>query len=161
MKSGYCTIMWNGRVHGPSKINPPPTMPKSSLLPKKVMLCIWWDWNGVLYCEVFLKNQMINSSKYCFLLDQLKTALDEQHPELVNRKCIIFHQETTRLLISLMTRKKILVLGQEILSHLPYSPNIVPSNFHLFQSLQNSLDGGGKKIHFPGSTWNNSLFKNI
>ena len=77
MKSGYCTIMWNGRVHGPSKINPPPTMPKSSLLPKKVMLCIWWDWNGVLYCEVFLKNQTINSSKYCFLLDQLKTALDE------------------------------------------------------------------------------------
>ena len=74
MKSGYCTIMWNGRAHGPSKINPPPTMPKPSLLPKKVMLYIWWDWKGVLYCEVFLKNQKINSSKYCFLFDQLKTA---------------------------------------------------------------------------------------
>ena len=27
---------------------PPPTTPKASLHPKKVMLCIWWDWKGVL-----------------------------------------------------------------------------------------------------------------
>jgi len=44
---------------------------------KKVMLCIWWDWQGVLCCEVLLKNQKINSSKYCSQLGQLKAALDE------------------------------------------------------------------------------------
>ena len=76
---------------------PPPTTPKAGLLPKKVMLCIWWDWEGVLYYELLPEDQMINSNKYCSQLDQLKAALDERHLELVNRKCIIFHQDNARL----------------------------------------------------------------
>ena len=32
-------------------------------------------------------------------------------------------------------------LGREVLIHLPYSPDIAPSDFHLFRSLQNSLNG--------------------
>ena len=56
---------------------PPPTTPKPGLHPNKVMLCIWWDWKGVLYYELLLENQTINSNKYCSQLDQLKVALDE------------------------------------------------------------------------------------
>ena len=41
---------------------PPPATPKAGLHPKKVMLCIWWDWKGVLYCELFPENQRINSN---------------------------------------------------------------------------------------------------
>ena len=44
---------------------PPPTIPKAGLHPKKVMLYIWWDWKGVLYYELLPENQMINSNKYC------------------------------------------------------------------------------------------------
>ena len=51
---------------------PPPTTPKAGLHPKKVMLCIWWDWKGILYYELLLQNQTINSNKYCSQLDQLK-----------------------------------------------------------------------------------------
>ena len=39
-----------------------------------------------------------------------------------------------------MTRQKLLQLGWEVLIHLP-SPDIAPSDFHLFWSLQNSLNG--------------------
>ena len=84
---------------------------------------------------------MINSNKYCSQLDQLKVALDEKRPELVNRKCIIFHQGNAKPHVSLMTRQKLLQLGWEILIQLPYSPDIATSDFHLFQSLQNSLNG--------------------
>ena len=52
-----------------------------------------WDWKVVFYAELLSENQMINSNKNCFQLDQLRAALDENHLELVNRKCIIFHQE--------------------------------------------------------------------
>ena len=83
---------------------------------------------------------MINS-KYCSQLDQLKAAFDEKHPELVNRKCIIFPQDNARPHVSLMTRQKLLQLGWEVLIHLPYSPDIAPLDFHLFRSLQNSLNG--------------------
>ena len=46
-----------------------------------------------------------------------------------------------RLHVSLMNKQKLLQLGWEVLIHLPYSPDIAPSDFHLFQSLQNSLNG--------------------
>ena len=119
---------------------PPPTTPKAGLHPKKVM-CIWWDWKGVLYYELLPENQTINSNKYCSQLDQLKAALDKKRPELVNRKRIIFHQDNARLHVSLMTRQKLLQLGWEVLIHPPYSPDIATSDFHLFQSLQTSLNG--------------------
>ena len=85
---------------------------------------------------------MINSNKYCSQLDPLKAALAEKHPELVNRKRIIFHQDNAaRLHVSLMTRQKLLQFGWEVLIHPSYSPDIAPSDFHLFWSLQYSLNG--------------------
>ena len=133
----YNNVEWK-RLWG-KRNEPPPTTPKASLHPKKVM-CIWWDWKGVYY-ELLLENQTINSDKYCSQLDQLKAALNEKHPELVNRKCIIFHQDNARPHVSLITRQKLLQLGWEVLIHPPYSPDIAPSDFHLFWSLQNSLNG--------------------
>ena len=53
---------------------PLPTTPKANLHPKKVLLCIWWNWKGVLSYELLPENQMINSNKY-IQLDQLKAAL--------------------------------------------------------------------------------------
>ena len=47
----------------------------------------------------------INSNNYCSKLDPLKAVLNEKHPELVNRKLIIFHQNKTRPHVSLMTRQ--------------------------------------------------------
>ena len=105
------------------------------------MVCIWWDWKGVLRYEVLLEDQTINSNKYCSQLDQLKAGLDKKCPELAKRKRILFHQDNTRPHVSLMTRQKLLQLGWEVLIHPPYSPDIAPSDFHLFRSLQNSLSG--------------------
>ena len=61
--------------------------------------------------------------------------------ELVNRKCIIFHQDNARPHVSLMTRQKLLQLDWEVLIHPPYLPDIAPLDFYLFRSLQNSLNG--------------------
>ena len=134
----YNNVEWK-RSWG-KRNEPPPTTPKASLHPKKVM-CIWWDWKGVLYYKLLPENQTINSNKYCSQLDQLKAALDEKHPELVNRKRIIFHQDNARLHVSLTTRQKLLQLGWEVLIHPPYSPDIARSGFCLFRSLHNSLNG--------------------
>ena len=128
---------------------PPPTTPKASLHPKKVLLCIWWDWKGSLYYEFLLENKTIISNKYCFQLDQLKAALSEKCPELVNRKSLTFHQNNPSSHVSLMTKQKLLQLGWEILLHPPYSPDIAPLDFHLFRCLQNSPNG--KKFQFPGT----------
>ena len=38
------------------------------------------------------------------------------------------------------TRQKLLELGWDVLPHPPYSPDLAPSDYFLFRSLQNSLN---------------------
>ena len=132
MKSGYCTIMWNRRDCGASEMIHHQPHQRPVFIPKKVMLCIWWDWKGALNYKLLTENQTTSSNKYCSQLDHLKAALDEKCPELVNRKCKIFHQDNARPHVSLITRQKLSQLGWEVLIHLSYSPDIAPSDFHLF-----------------------------
>ena len=40
----------------------------------------------------------------------------------------------------LVTRQKLLELGWDVLPHPPYSPDLAPSDYFLFRSLQNSLN---------------------
>ena len=101
----------------------------------------------------------INSNKYHPHVDQVKAALDKKCLELVNRKCIIFHQDNPRLHVSLMTKQKLLLLDWDVLFHLLYSPDIAPLDFHLFQSLQNVLNGKkGIPWKTVKDTWNDSFF---
>jgi len=64
-----------------------------------------------------------------------------KRPELINRRGVIFHHNNARPHTSLMTRQKLRELGWKVLMHPPYSPDIAPSDYHLFRSLQNSLNG--------------------
>jgi len=78
--------------------------PKAGLHPKKVMLCVWWDWKGILYYELLPNNETINSEKYCSQLDELKTAIEQKRPEIANWKGIVFYQDNARPHVSLITR---------------------------------------------------------
>jgi len=139
MKNGLFTSMeWKRSWEKRSE--PLLTTPKADLDLKKVMLCIWWDWKGIVYYKLLSHNQTINSDKYCSQLDRLKAAIDEKRPELANRKGVVFHQDNARLHVSLHTRQKLMQLGWDILPHPPYSPDLAPSDYHLFRSLQNSFN---------------------
>ena len=63
---------------------------------------------------------------------------------MFNRKDIILHHDNARPHAALGTCQKIAELSWEILLHPPYSPDLAPSDYHLFLSLQNFL--GGKKF---------------
>ena len=78
---------------------------------------------------------------YCRQLNELNAAVKEKRPELVNRKGVIFHHDKTIPHTSLATRQKILRLGWEVMLHAPNSPDLTPSDYYLFRSLQNSLNG--------------------
>ncbi|EFN78228.1 Histone-lysine N-methyltransferase SETMAR, partial [Harpegnathos saltator] len=49
------------------------------------------------------------------------------------------HQDNARPHTSIVTRQKFRELGWEVLMHPPYSPDLAPSDYHLFLSLQNFL----------------------
>jgi histone-lysine N-methyltransferase SETMAR len=82
----------------------PLSTPEAELHQKKVMLCIWWDWKGILYYELLPRNKTINSDVYCSQLDRLKAAFDQKRPELVNNKGV-FHHDKARPHVYLVTRQ--------------------------------------------------------
>jgi [histone H3]-lysine36 N-dimethyltransferase SETMAR len=122
------------------KDEPSGTQPKAGLTESKVMLCIWWDWKGVVHYEVLPPGLTMNSVLYCKQLDRLEERIQKTRPELANRKGVVFHHDNARPHTSKMTRQKLLELGYEVLPHPPYSPDLAPSDYYLFLALQNFLN---------------------
>ena len=114
---------------------------KANMHQKKVMLSVWWDFKGVVHFELLPKNVTINSAVCCHQLDNVNNAIKTKRPDLVNRKGVVFQHDNARPHTSLVTRQKLLALGWDLLPHPPYSPDLAPSDYHLFRSLQNSLNG--------------------
>ncbi|GFX62600.1 histone-lysine N-methyltransferase SETMAR [Trichonephila clavipes] len=72
-------------------------------------------------------------------LDRLKLAIDQKRSELANRRGAEFHQDNARPHTSVVTHQKLWKLSWEVLMHPPYSPDLAPSDYHLFPALQNFL----------------------
>ena len=109
-----------------------PSTSKPNLILNKRMFCIWWDIRGPIHYELLKPSEKLNSEKYCQRLDDLKTAIQEKRPEMFNRKNIILHHDNARPHDALGTRQKIAEVGWKILLHPPYSPDLAPSDYHLF-----------------------------
>ncbi|GFT11356.1 hypothetical protein TNCV_1144361 [Trichonephila clavipes] len=58
-------------------------------------------------------------------------------------KSVLFLHENVKPHTSQTTENLIESFGLEVLDHAPYSPDLAPSNFHLFLYLKHSL--GGKR----------------
>ena len=114
---------------------------KADIHQKKVMLSVWLDFKGIVHIELLPGNQTINMNVYCHQLMKLDKEIKEKRPELATRKSVIFHQDNARPHTSFITRKKLLELGWEVMPHPPYSPDPVPSDYQLFRSLQNHMNG--------------------
>lgn len=137
-------VLYVNITHKKQWLNPgQPPLPdaKADLHPKKVMLSIWWDIRGVVYFELLPEGETINAEVYSAQLQNLSDALKEKRPGLVNRKGVILQHDNARPHTAKFTRDKIRQLGWEVLPHPPYSPDIAPSDYHLFRSLQDFLDG--------------------
>ena len=116
---------------------PEPT-PKASLHPKKVLMSIWWDVYGVVLWELLPTNVTITSALYCDQLQRLSHKLATHR--LQHKKIAILH-DNARPHTAKATWNKLVELGWEVLAHPPYSPDLAPSDYHLFRALKNFLRG--------------------
>ena len=64
----------------------------------------------MVFFELLPRKQTINLDDYCRQLNKLNAAVEENRPELVNRKGVIFHHDNVTSHISLATRQKLLRL---------------------------------------------------
>ena len=81
----------------------------------------------------------MNAQLYSEQLERLAEAIQEGDPNR-RHKVILLH-DNARPHTAKITKAKLQELGFEILSHPPYSPDLAPSDFHLFRSLANVLMG--------------------
>jgi [histone H3]-lysine36 N-dimethyltransferase SETMAR len=119
----------------------PPAQPKpdqSDQHCKKVLLCAFWDSRGMLYYELLSGNETVNADVYAAQLRKLAAAVREKRPRRAN---VYLLHDNARPHIALKTHQQLESLGWETLPHPPYSPDIAPSDYHLFQALKNVLRG--------------------
>jgi len=86
------------------------------------------------------KGQTINAEYYSSLLVQLKDILKEKCCGKVI-KGVLFLHDNAPANRALTTQKKLAYLGFQCLEHPPYSPDLAPSDYHLFPGLKIRLKG--------------------
>jgi len=109
----------------------------------KVLASIFWDQDGILLIDYLLKGQNINAEYYSSLLVQLKDILKEKRRGKVTKVALFLHYNAWAHR-ALATQKKLAYLGFQCLDYPPYSPNLAPSDYHLFPELRKKL----KARHF-------------
>lgn len=102
------------------------------------MISVFWDDEGILYHEYLPKDETINKERYCNQLDKLRQAIQTLRP--TKTEVHLLH-DNARPHIAKLVKEKLETFGWNIIPHPPYSPDIAPTDFHLFRSMQNFLDG--------------------
>lgn len=118
--------------------SPSPKKFKCSPSAGKVMMTVFWDSRGVILIDFLPKGETVNANRYQDTLKKLATAVRRKRPGLQN---ITLHHDNARPHIAHATTAAIAAKGWTVLPHPPYSPDLAPSDFHLFGPLKDNLKG--------------------
>lgn len=120
---------------------PPLQCAKPPLHPKKLMVTVWWTARGIVHFSFLPRGKTINKWVYCDQLTEMDEQLRKKQPSLINRHGVILLHDNAKPHVAGVTLKHISALGYEILPHPPYSPDLSPTDYHLFRDLDNHLRG--------------------
>ncbi|GFS25475.1 histone-lysine N-methyltransferase SETMAR [Elysia marginata] len=102
------------------------------------MATVFWDAKGVILSDILLQGQCINSAQYCSTLDRLRDAIRRKRPGLLRRGVVLQHDSATPHSANL-TQQYLQRYGWEIRPYPAHSPDLAPSDFHLFGPLKRHL----------------------
>lgn len=113
---------------------------KPSIHGCKLLLCIWWDQMGVVYYELLRPNETITGDFYKLQLMRVSEELKKKRPQYADRhdKVILLH-DNARPHVAKVVKEYLQTLKWDILPHPPYSPDLAPSDYHLFRSMAHDL----------------------
>ena len=94
----------------------------------------------MLFYELLKPGETINEERYRIQFIRLKRAIAEKRPEYAaRREAIIFHYDNARPHVAIPLNNYLENSGWEVLPHPPHRPDLAPSDYHLFRSMQNAL----------------------
>lgn len=115
------------------------THAKANIYSSKIMVTVWWSSEGIIHYSFLEPGKTITAESYCRELQIMHEKLCVKQPSLVNRHKPILLHDNARPHVAKITVAKLKDLGYEVLAHPPYSPDLSPTDFHLFRSLANFM----------------------
>jgi histone-lysine N-methyltransferase SETMAR len=103
----------------------------------KIMATVFWDCERVILINMLPRGQSINSDVY---VETLKKRFRRVCPHKDVTK-VLLHQDNARPHTSLHTREAITKIQWTALPHPPYSPDLAPSDYHLFSPFKDAVRG--------------------
>ena len=104
----------------------------------KFLASIIWDQDCIFLIDYLPKGQTINAEYYSSLLVQLKYILKEKRRRKITKGILFMYNVPAHR--ALATQKKVAYLGFRCLYHSPYSPDLAPSDYHLFSGLKKTIE---------------------
>jgi len=109
-----------------------------TLSARKVMATVFWYWEGVLLVDFLGRGSTINSERYCETLKKLRRAIQNKRRGKLSSNVWFFH-DNARSHMANRARELLDHFGWEVFDHPPYSPDLAPSNYHLFPNMKTWL----------------------
>ena len=106
----------------------------------KVMASVFWDEDGILLIDYLQKGQTINGTYYTLLLTQFREKIKVKRRGKLT-KGVLLHQDSASVHKLVIAMAVIYDCGFKLIEHPPYSPDLAPSDFHLFPKLKTAISG--------------------
>ncbi|GFY09176.1 mariner Mos1 transposase [Trichonephila clavipes] len=104
------------------------------------MLSIWWGQLSVVYYELLKPTETITGDRYRTQLMRLSRALKDKRPQYNERRNkVILQHDNVRPHVAKMIKTYLETLKWEVQPHPLYSPDLAPSDYHLFRLMAHGL----------------------
>lgn len=113
---------------------------KTTMSAQKIMCTVFWDRKGVLLIDFLARGETINAARYCETLRKLKRAIQNKRRGMLSNGIVLLH-DNARPHTANDTQTLVRQFRWEQFDHPPYSPDLAPSDYHLFQHMKRELAG--------------------
>lgn len=120
---------------------PKPKKARQSKSKVKVMLTVFFDYEGVVHHEFLPEGQSVNKEYYVAVMRRLREAIRRKRPNLWQNNSWLLHHDNAPAHTSKLVREYLVKNNTNILPQAPYSPDMAPADFFLFPKLKLPLRG--------------------
>ena len=99
------------------------------------MAAVFWDRKGILLKEFMAPGTTITSQVYCETLHKLQRSIQNKWRGMLSKGVVLLH-DNARPHTAARTNALMKLFNWEIFDHPPYSPDLAPSDYHLFSKMK-------------------------